>query len=276
MNARHAILTTVSLAAAGALLVGAAPRPANKPTTEIPDRLTELIDDLIEATGSPMEFVGAGGTIDFAETQIFFEENTTDGDLGIQFMLDGEPWRRVWIFQPSGGMMANIRVGGSARVIGLTEIFSESAEPSFDELPRDEFLALFPPGEYIMLGLPIEGGVMLSTATLTHDMPAAPSIISPTKDEQVDPEEPLVVEWAAVADPNPPGSVIIRYHVVVEKDEDAELSRVFAVDMAPGDTSMTVPAEFFEPDRDYKVELIAEETSGNKTITEVEFSTEED
>ena len=42
------------------------------------------------------------------------------------------------------------------------------------------------------------------------------------------------------------------------------------------DTSITVPAEFFEASKDYKVEIIVMETSGNKTITEVGFETEED
>lgn len=263
-------IATISLTA------GAAPKTPIPHATRVPQHLEALIDDLIDATGSSAELRSARGTLEFSETQIFFEENTTDGDLGIQFKLDGEPWRRVWIFQPDGRLFANVRVGGNARVIGLTEVFSESAEPSFDELPRDEFLDLFPPGEYTMLGLLKDGGLLLGTADLTHDFPAAPVITAPMMDEEVDPDEPLIVSWNTVADPNPPDSVIIRYHVVVEKDEDDELSRVFAIDMLPGENSVTVPAEFLEPGKDYKAELIAEETSGNKTIAELEFATEED
>ena len=39
-------------------------------------------------------------------------------------------------------------------------------------------------------------------------------------------------------------------------------------------TSVTIPPEFMEPGMDYKVEVLAREESGNKTITEVEFETE--
>ena len=39
-------------------------------------------------------------------------------------------------------------------------------------------------------------------------------------------------------------------------------------------TSVTVPADFMRPGGEYKVEVIAIERSGNRTITEVEFETE--
>ncbi|MCZ6834260.1 MAG: fibronectin type III domain-containing protein, partial [Planctomycetota bacterium] len=198
------------------------------------------------------------------------------GDLGIQFFLDGEGWRRVKIFYPDGRKMIDIKVKGNAGMIGLTEIFSESAEPSFDELPRDEFIALFPEGEYRMVGRSVEGARLVGVATLTHDMPDQPEITSPEEEEEVDAEDEFVIEWETVADPNWPDSIIEAYQIIVEKDEEEERLRVWTVDMLPTDTSVTLPAGFLEPGKAYKVEVIAVETSTNKTISEVEFETEDD
>jgi hypothetical protein len=51
------------------------------------------------------------------------------------------------MINPQRRKLLDVHVGGNlGRVIGLTELFSESSEPSFDEVPPEDFLALFPPG----------------------------------------------------------------------------------------------------------------------------------
>lgn len=220
--------------------------------------------------------------IPFDEAELFFEENATDGDLGLHFKVDGEGWKRLSLVKPKGvdpddRRLLNVRVKGNLGTeIGLTEIFSESAEPSFDELPREEFLALFPAGEYTFWGRTIDGSRLKGAVTLTHTMPSEVELFSPEEDEEVDADEDLIVEWELLDDPNPPESVIEFYEVVVEKDEDDERLRVFSVHMLPTDNRVRCPAEFLEPDKDYKVEIIAQETSGNRTAIEVPFETDED
>ena len=98
----------------------------------------------------------------------------------------------------------------------------------------------------------------------------------PEEEEEVDPEEDLTIEWEPAEDPDPPESRIEFYEVVVEKDEDDERLRVFSVHMLPTDTRVRVPHEFLEAGKDYKVEIIAQETSGNRTAIEVPFETEDD
>ena len=221
--------------------------------------------------------------IPYDEAELFFEENATDGDLGIHFKVDGDGWKRLSLLRPKNGVadddrrLLNVRVKGNLGTeIGLTEIFSESAEPSFDELPREDFLALFPAGEYTFLGRTIDGSRLKGRTILTHDMPDPAVLVSPEEDEEVEADEDLVIEWELVADPNPPDSVIEFYEVVVEKDEDDERLRVFSVHMLPTDTIVRCPAEFLEPDKDYKVEIIAQETSGNRTAIEVPFETDDE
>lgn len=217
--------------------------------------------------------VWADDAIPFDDAEIFFELNATDNDLGVQFFLDGESWRRVKIVSPGGCRIMDVDVKGSAKPIGLTELFSESAEPSLDELPREDFLAPFPEGLYAFYGRTVEGQCLVGEATLTHDIPAAPAIVAPEEHEVVDAVEPIMVEWEPAPNPDPPGSVIVAYQVIVEKDDEGERLRVFTVDVSSEATRVTVPPEFFQPGKAYKVEVLAIETSGNKTITELSFET---
>ena len=269
-------LLPVLLVSIIALVLGAdAPADENPPGGF--EDVEALIEDLFD--DSPIGFwePGDGGpqwaTEAFSEANIFFEENTTDGDLGLQFFLDGPGWKRIKIFDPSGRRVIDIKVRGDVKDIGLTEVFSESAEPGYDEIPRAEFLAMFPAGPYRIVGKTLDGDRLESTVMLTQDLSAPPVITEPQEGDRVRADRPLTIRWNGVADPNPPTSVIEAYQVFVEKDEDNERLRVFAVDMKPTDRKLEVPEGFLEPGKDYKVEIIAEETSGNKVISEVPFRT---
>ena len=219
----------------------------------------------------------AAGVEEFDVAELFFELNATDGDLGLHFDLDGDGWERAVLVSPFERKLMEVAVTGNlGQAIGLTELSSESAEPAFDgELGPEDFLALFPEGQYRFFGRTVEGDLLAAAAELTHVLPGEVELLSPVEDAEVDPEEDLLVQWVPLDDPAPPESVIEFYEVVCEKDEDDELLRVFSVHMLPGDTSVRVPAEFLEAGKEYKVEIIAEESSGNRTAIEVPFETEE-
>jgi hypothetical protein len=105
-------------------------------------------------------------------------------------LLDGEPWKRVKVFDPNEHKILDITGKRSLRKQGLTELFFESSEPSLDEVSLDEFLARFPEGEYEFKGWTINGVELESEAILTHVIPAGPEIISPLSLT----EEPLQVQ----------------------------------------------------------------------------------
>jgi hypothetical protein len=251
---------------------------------------------LILGTTAP-ELWASGGGEPFDEAEIFFEFNSTDLDLGIQFFVDGEAWKRVKIFSPNWRKLVDVKVKGNARVIGLTEIFSESAEPPLCPEPEDEeeengctpeeiqdaiddFLALFPPGQYKFFGRTIEGDWLTARATLTHALPAAPGINSPEEleeGEDLQPEDIAVIDW----DPGTSGPEIVGWEVVAEMVillGGEETVYVNTATFPAGVTSFTVAEEFVRlavrAQRagillEYKAEVIAREESGNKTITEV-------
>ncbi len=206
------------------------------------------------------------------EAAIFIEINDTDGDAGIQIFLDAEGWEQMQVLDPDGNIVLDVQAGGSVGIQGITELFLESAEPSFEEQPLAEFLALFPEGEYRFRGRTTDGVPLRGRAELTHALPGAPVLVLPIAgDDEVDPED-TVVEWLPVADP--PGSSIVGYQVIVEREEPS--LRIFSADVGPDTTEVTVPPEFMEPGTEYKYEVLAIEESGNKTISEAEFETEGD
>ncbi len=208
-----------------------------------------------------------GGPLHFDEAEIFIEINATDGDAGIQVKVDGEDWEKLRILNPAGRLILEVEGEGAIADQGLTELFFESAEPSFDEQTLEELLEMFPEGGYRVLGRTTEGDRIVAVATLTHDIPAQPEVISPEEDDIVDPGN-TVIMWNLVEDPR--GIEIISYEVIVEREDPL---RVFTVQMPPTATSVSVPPEFMDPGTEYKVEVIAKEDSGNQTITEVAFFT---
>jgi hypothetical protein len=63
------------------------------------------------------------------------EVNATDGDAGLQVFLDGGHWKALSLYSPSGRRLVEITAKGPLKNYGLTELFSESSEPSFKVFP---------------------------------------------------------------------------------------------------------------------------------------------
>jgi hypothetical protein len=224
-----------------------------------------------------VELIDPPGEVELEDTSIIFELNATDGDLGIQVFLDGEPWNEVEVESPDEETIFEVEGEGNLEDFGLTELFFESEEPSFDEVPLEDILALFPAGEYQFSGKTVEGDNLEGTATLTHNIPNGPVIVSPEEDAELDVNEPVVIDWDPVTDayPGTAGTIeIVGYQVIVEREEPEPLLE-FSVDLPATVTEITVAPEFIEADAEYKFEVLAIETSGNQTISESSFTTVE-
>lgn len=207
----------------------------------------------------------ASETIHFEETKIFFEYNSTDNDLGVHILLDGEDWRSLKITNPMNRPIFKVETGGGFKEFGLTELFFEGAEPSLDEVPLEELLALFPEGEYEFSGKTVEEGKIAGTATLTHAIPAGPPNVSAV----LGPGNSLIISWNAVTGP-PAGFpnrpiVIVGYQVIVSS---------FQVTLPASARSVTVPPEFVESleSGEHEFEVLAIEASGNQSITADSFT----
>lgn len=197
-----------------------------------------------------------GAAIPFSDAQIFIEFNATANDAGIQVFLDAEDWKRVAIFDERGRDLLEIETGGGMRELGLTELRFEGAEPDASEV-----FDAFPAGVYKFGGTTVERQRLAATATLSHDLPAAPEF-SPSHGEIVGVDD-VEIEWDAIAG-------IDRYQVIVESDAN---DLVLEVSVSSSTTSLQIPATFLVPNTEYKAEVLAIAPSGNRTITEGTFVT---
>ena len=204
--------------------------------------------------------------VQFTDARLTVEINATDGDAGLQIFLDGEAWNTVELLDPQGTAMLDVDLTGRAENYGLTELFSESSEPPFEEFPLAQFTELFPEGTYTFRGTTIDGTPMTGTATLSHDFPDGPQILSPAADSKV-PADQVVVQWAPVT--TPAGIDIAGYQVLVVQEQP--VLRVFSADLPATTTKLSVPAEYVQPRTEYKVEVLAIEAGSNQTLTELTF-----
>jgi hypothetical protein len=221
---------------------------------------------LLAATAS-----GAGGAESakparLAEATVIVEVNATDGDAGLQVFLDGDPWRAMRVVAPNGRPILDLQTRGRLRSYGLTELFSESSEPSFDEFPLAKFKRLFPPGRYSFAGTTIRGRRVTGVARLSHAIPDGPKITSPSNGARIARGSQVVARWEPVRTPR--GISIRGYRAIVTREVPL---RVLSADLPASARSMTVPAEFLDPGTEYKLEVQAIARSGNQTLTEIAF-----
>lgn len=230
----------------------------------------------------------AEATSKFSIANIFFELNSTAGDLGVHVSLDGESWKELTIKDPLGRSIMDLEPEGSAAKIGLTELFFEGSEPPLVDVSYARFLKLFPPGDYVFRGKTTGNQLIRNTDPLTAELACPVKIVSPPTDRAIAPDK-VVIRWQAVPGVFNPDTGICKknkdvglasYEVIAEiKNEAAGLVRHLNVELPADATEVPVPREFIAeglrfPGTEFKLEVIAIEDSGNKTITEGTFQVE--
>lgn len=215
------------------------------------------------------------GEVELDEAEVFIEWNSTDGDFGIQMFWDGDGWDRMKLENTEGKTVMQLRVRDNLQEQGLTEGFFESVEPDPDELSMEEFLERFPAGTYEYEGRTLEGEELEGETEFTHVIPVPPAGLWPAEGDVVDAGLPLVVSFDPVTADVEGNPLQPELYEVVLEIEDDELGRVFSMILA-GDVaspSVTVPPEFLFPGLEYKLEVIVQEQSHNRSITETVWST---
>jgi len=232
--------------------------------------------------------LGAAGpaawAVEFPEAELFFELNDTDGDLGIHSSIDGPAYTKLKIKDPKKHTILKLRPKGRLARQGLTQLFFESAEPSFDELAPEEFFGRFPEGAYVVTARTLDGGQLKSRVRLSHVM-AAPvanilvSGVSAAENCDAVPlpsvSEPVIIDWDPVTESHPEvgksGPVeIVRYQFFVEPLDDTGFS--LSIDLPPTVTEYQVPSEITAPGGTFKFEIIARTAALNNTAVESCFT----
>ncbi len=149
---------------------------------------------------------------ELSEAELFFELNDTDGDLGIHSSIDGGPYVRLEIKNPKGRTIFYVKARGRLARQGLTQLFFESAEPSFDELAPEVFFNRFPEGEYKIEARPRKGVKLEALVEISHVMAAPVEIISvgglpAAEDCDAVPlpsvSDPVIIDWDPVTESHP-------------------------------------------------------------------------
>ena len=180
------------------------------PTVLLTGGLTAVGDAAI--VGQAATGPRAGQVVKIADARLKFEINDTDHDGGVQVFLDAEQWKRMSIFDPKGRRIFTTFTDGIMGMQGGTELFMESAEPTFEELPLDQLLARWPAGRYEFRGVGLDGETLTGAARLTHDLPAGPVLVAPIEGDQRQDPNATVLRWKRVPPAN--GSPIIGYQVL--------------------------------------------------------------
>jgi hypothetical protein len=220
---------------------------------------------LIVGVTSP-ESWAAKKKLELEISRIYWEYNSSANDLGVHVSLDGEDWRKLKIINPAGRTIFEVEGRGPYRMLGLTELFFEGAEPNLDDFPLENLLARFPEGTYRFTGRTVDGDVIAGTGQFTHAIPAGPTNVVAALNGNS-----LVISWNPVTGP-PDGFpdlpiTIVGYQVIVGS---------FQVTIPATTTPLqvTVPPEFVAslPGGQNLFEVLAIEASGNQTITEGSFT----
>jgi hypothetical protein len=237
----------------------------------------------------------------FDVADVYAELNDTDEDLGFHALIDGEGWKKLAIEDPNEKKILKLQAKSRLRRQGLTELFFESAEPTFDELSPEEFFDRFPAGLYEIEGKTLDGEELESEDLFRHVMPAAPANIQvnggdPILHKEVDCEtgedvqeveleagEDVVIDWDPVITSHPDVGIdgpidASLYQVVIEFETPDEFESKYSVDLPPDVTEATIPHSFIalglEKDEgeikgEFKFEiLVKEELGGNQTAAE--------
>ena len=263
---------------------------------------------LILCAAAPVSWAFGGhghGKVELDEAEVFIEYNSTDGDFGIHFFWDGEPWKWMTVWNEHLWPVLNVSIRENVRAQGLTEAFFESAEPTLDELSFQEFLERFPEDEYRFRGRTLDWKRLVGEADFTHGIACPPDATVELDLEacslsvEWEPVETVVDPEEDIPDPEvgPPICIeplededsefeIVSYEAVFElvivlgEGEDAEEKVFKETAILPATATMfTASPEFTELAiravragvvDELKGEVIAKEASGNQTITEVE------
>lgn len=235
---------------------------------------------------------------DFGECKALIEINSTDGDIGFHFLMDGENLNSARMKDPNDAKVFEVQAKGPLREQKLTEMFAESAEPLCwadpdadpDEeiVTLEEFLGLWAAGTYVFFGMGDGGEKSFGDTELTHSLPAAPASLA---------FDGSAITWTAgddlgkcasftelsdlvsvgVLPVHPQDVTVAAWEVVLEPDvEDGDPTGNLEFNVrVSGDTqtkAVTVPAEYLASlpdDTPVKIEVGAIGVDDNATFTEV-------
>jgi len=198
----------------------------------------------------------------FEEATMFVEQNATDGDteVVISGTAGDDGLQLLTIRSPDGRTIARLRAP-DLTTLGMREFHFESPEP-----PGGTVLAAYPEGKYVLRGVSTEGEEFRSVLTLSHQLPAAATILYPPADAELPARQALTIQWSSV-----PGTG----YVLEFENESADPEQAFTINLAPNVTSWRIPATLMVRGGEFQIGIHTIAENGNIVVVEQTFTTEE-
>lgn len=200
---------------------------------------------------------------DLGECKALVEINSTDGDAGFHFLMDGNEFIRASLFNPRWRKIFSYYTRRELRRQTLTETFAESAEPlcwfdpDADEedlesvVTLDEFLNRWDTGTYHIVGVSKGWELAFGQTELSFALPAAPQELEYEEEEEVDQDGEVdivgEISWEAGDD--------LGNCAEIPDEEDGDdpnipnlADVIHLLDEAPEDVAVASWEVVFEPD----------------------------
>lgn len=200
---------------------------------------------------------------DFGECKVLVEINSTDGDAGFHFLMDGDDFIRASLFNPRWRKIFSYFTRRELRQQTLTETFAESAEPLCwfdpdadpedleDVVTLDNFLERWKTGTYHFVGVSKGWELAFGETDLTFALPAAPQELEYEEEEEVDDDGEIDIVGEISWEPGDD----LGNCAEIPDDEEGDDPNVpnladimYLLDEAPEDVAVASWEVVFEPD----------------------------
>ena len=196
----------------------------------------------------------------FAAASVHFEQNVTDGDSEVVFQVKAgkDGLAQLTIVSPTGRSVVAFKAP-NASTLGIRQFRFESPEPADNRAVK----VAYPEGVYNFSGTTFSGARFFGKATLSHQLPTPPTVISPGLKTTSVPVNEVKISWKVVDG--------AASYLVGVKQPESNINIIAAVPASA--TSFVVPREFLSPGKEYKLSIGSVMGNGNTSFVETTFTT---
>lgn len=190
--------------------------------------------------------------------RVVLEYHWTHGEVAMIVEAESDQQlEHLEVRAPDGRLLLDLNAGGGQPLVlsGL-RIESVVTVPS-------ELLSAWPEGEYTLFGRARDGRLGRGHTQLSHRLLRPPVVTYPSNGSTGVPTNNLVVTWNL----NPATSA---YEIVLEQDDADDLKAT----VRAGSNSFQVPSGMLLPGTETVLEVVAISPEGNRTASEVTFTTQ--
>jgi hypothetical protein len=195
----------------------------------------------------------------FERLAVYLEQTIEDEDCEIAFeAISGtEGLTALKVTAPNGRTVIDFKAPDSK--LGMRQIVLESPEPKNDGRLQAEF----PPGAYHFTGTLPMGATIEGEATLSHAFPGTARVLQPRADQHDVPVSNMQVKWKPVPNAS-------AYVLTVEHEKTGRELRAM---LAGNATTFIIPDGYLVPGLRYKLAISTVGKDGNRTVSEIDFTT---